>query len=399
MSDRTALKVEKVSKTFKLPHEKQNSLKGLFLSLVKSRTTYEQQAALKNINFEVKKGEFFGIVGRNGSGKSTLLKLLAGIYSADKGRVEINGKLTPFIELGVGFNQELTGRENVYLNGALLGFSRKEMTALYDEIVEFAELERFMDQKLKNYSSGMQVRLAFSIAIRAESDILLIDEVLAVGDVAFQKKCLQYFETLKRNKKTVVFVTHDMASVERYCTKVLVIDKSKQIGIFTPLEAKNVYDEINASGSSGTKTTENKTPQRWGNKNIEISKIELVSNGKLLSDTDTPVVHGKELQIKLGLSHNKSIDSVVGIAIYDDQGLNVSGPNSAELKIGKATEVIYTISQLNLNAGDYHLAVGVFDKATLEELDYMPQAVEFRVSDPGIQKYGKVDLFGLWQAK
>src|SRR5690606_7141480 len=155
------------------------------------RRKYEKQQVLKDINFEIKKGEFFGIVGRNGSGKSTLLKLLAGIYSPDSGHVQVNGKLVPFIELGVGFNPELTGRENVFLNGALLGFNRKEMESMYEEIVEFAELERFMDQKLKNYSSGMQVRLAFSIAIRAKADILVLDEVLAVGDEAFQKKCYQ----------------------------------------------------------------------------------------------------------------------------------------------------------------------------------------------------------------
>ena len=186
MSDEIAIKVENISKTFKLPHEKTNSIKGAFVNFYRRNRTYEKQEVLKDISFEVKEGEFFGIVGRNGSGKSTLLKMLAGIYSPSKGSITINGKLTPFIELGVGFSPELTGRENVYLNGSLLGFNRQEMDEMYDEIVEFAELEKFMDQKLKNYSSGMQVRLAFSIAIRVKSDILVLDEVLAVGDEAFQ---------------------------------------------------------------------------------------------------------------------------------------------------------------------------------------------------------------------
>src|SRR6185312_8467854 len=184
----------------------------------------ETQHALKDISFEVKKGEFFGIVGRNGSGKSTMLKILAGIYQPTKGGVQKSGKLVPFIELGVGFNPELSGRENVFLNGALLGFSRKEIAAMYDEIVAFAELEKFMDQKLKNYSSGMQVRLAFSIAIRAKSDILLIDEVLAVGDASFQQKCFDYFYKLKQDKRTVVFVSHDMGAVERFCDRAVLID-------------------------------------------------------------------------------------------------------------------------------------------------------------------------------
>src|SRR5580704_9615782 len=172
MSDNIVIKVESVSKTFRLPHEKNTSLKSAVINFYRRKRTFEKQQVLKNVSFEIIKGEFFGIVGRNGSGKSTLLKLLAGIYSPSKGNIHISGKLTPFIELGVGFNPELTGRENVFLNGALLGFSRKEMAAQYDDIVQFAELERFMDQKLKNYSSGMQVRLAFSVAIRANTDIL-----------------------------------------------------------------------------------------------------------------------------------------------------------------------------------------------------------------------------------
>lgn len=220
----SAIKVSNVSKTFKLPHEKQSSLKGALIGMFNGKKTYEKQKVLNNISFKIEKGEFFGIVGRNGSGKSTLLKLLAGIYTPDKGHIQIDGKLTPFIELGVGFNQELTGRENVFLNGALLGFSRKEMESLYDEIVEFAELEEFMDQKLKNYSSGMQVRLAFSIAIRAENEILILDEVLAVGDAAFQKKCMDFFEKQKASHQTIVLVTHDISVVQKYCDRAMLIE-------------------------------------------------------------------------------------------------------------------------------------------------------------------------------
>jgi len=209
MEDNIAVKVEHVSKTFKLPHDKATSLKSGLINVLKKRRGYEMQHALKDINFEVKKGEFYGIVGRNGGGKSTLLKIISSIYAPTKGGVTVNGKLTPFIELGVGFNPELSGRENVFLNGALLGFNRKEMAAMYNDIVSFAELERFMDQKLKNYSSGMQVRLAFSIAIRAESDILVMDEVLAVGDAAFQKKCFDVFRKLKKEGRTIILVTHE----------------------------------------------------------------------------------------------------------------------------------------------------------------------------------------------
>ena len=205
MDPEVAIRIDGLSKTFKLPHEKYTSVKSVFINFYRRKRTYELQQALKDVSFEIKKGEFFGIIGRNGSGKSTLLKLIAGIYTPTKGEIKISGSLTPFIELGVGFNEQLTGRENVYLNGALLGFNRKEMNTMYKDIVEFAELEKFMDQKLKNYSSGMQVRLAFSIAIRAKSDILLLDEVLAVGDIAFQQKCYDYFSNLKIQNKTNLF--------------------------------------------------------------------------------------------------------------------------------------------------------------------------------------------------
>lgn len=241
-----AVKVANLNKTFKLPHEQHSGIKQLLINTLsgKGERGYELQHVLKDVSFEVNKGDFFGIVGRNGSGKSTLLKLLAGIYAPNSGKITVDGSLVPFIELGVGFNPELTGRENVFLNGALLGFSKTMMEGLYDEIVEFAELHRFMDQKLKNYSSGMQVRLAFSIAIKAQGDILVLDEVLAVGDEAFQRKCYQYFAELKRNKKTVILVTHDMSSVQRFCNKAIMIEKGVIVETGSPAKVSQKYSEL-----------------------------------------------------------------------------------------------------------------------------------------------------------
>lgn len=221
-----AISVSNVHKSFKLPTEKAWGLKQAIFNRLKGIKGYTEQQVLRGVSFDVKKGEFLGIVGRNGSGKSTLLKVISEIYYPEKGRVKINGVLIPFIELGVGFNPELTGRENVYLNGALLGFSNEQMKAMYDEIVDFAELRDFMDQKLKNYSSGMQVRLAFSIAIRAQGDILVLDEVLAVGDAEFQKKCNDYFKSLHGNQ-TVVLVTHSMENVTRFCDRAILLEQGK----------------------------------------------------------------------------------------------------------------------------------------------------------------------------
>lgn len=272
----TAIKVDHISKSFKLPNERSSSLKGAIVNFWRRRKGYTEQHVLKDISFEVEKGEFFGIVGRNGSGKSTLLKIISEIYTPDSGSVTVNGKLTPFIELGVGFNPELTGRENVYLNGALLGFSHKEVEAMYDEIVNFAELEKFMDQKLKNYSSGMQVRLAFSVAIQAKSDILVLDEVLAVGDEAFQRKCDDYFNEIRQNKnQTVILVTHSMEAVKKYCTRAALIDKGmvKQLG--SPNDVANEYSLENTANSVHLDKAASEEPIDNG---IENLKVKLVSN-------------------------------------------------------------------------------------------------------------------------
>lgn len=225
---RYAVEVHDIKKKFYLPNHKNDSLKRAITQIFKPRDKGGNRfTALDGISFNIEKGDFFGILGRNGSGKSTLLKIISEIYQPTSGTVKHDGKLVSFIELGVGFKPELSGRENVYLNGALLGFSKKEVDAMYDDIVAFAELEKFMDQRLKNYSSGMKVRLAFSVAIRAHADILILDEVLAVGDAAFQKKCTDYFRTLKDDKKTVILVTHSMSNVREFCNKAIVIENGK----------------------------------------------------------------------------------------------------------------------------------------------------------------------------
>ena len=236
-----AISVKNLYKSFKLPTEQSFGLKQAIFNRLRGIKGYKEQKVLKGLNFEIKKGEFIGIVGRNGSGKSTLLKILAGVYYPQKGEVIINGSLIPFIELGVGFNPELTGRENVYLNGALLGFSNKEMEAMYDDIWEFAELKDFQDQKLKNYSSGMQVRIAFSIAIRARGDILLLDEVLAVGDAAFQQKCNDYFNSLRDKGQTVILVTHSMESVRKFCNRAILIENGKIMESGDPNKIADAY--------------------------------------------------------------------------------------------------------------------------------------------------------------
>ena len=239
-----AVAVQGVSKRFRLPHEQYSTLKARVLHPRRSRT-FSELRALEDVSFDIAPGEFFGIVGRNGSGKSTLLKCLAGIYGVDQGRVDVRGRLSPFIELGVGFHPELSARDNVTINAIMLGLTRKQALERFDEIIAFAELEEFVDLKLKNYSSGMSVRLGFAVAIQVDADVLLVDEVLAVGDISFQQKCFDEFDRLKAEGKTIVFVTHGMDAVRRFCDRAMLLERGQLVDIGDPEAIAAKYAEVN----------------------------------------------------------------------------------------------------------------------------------------------------------
>lgn len=235
-----SIKVEKLNKIFKIPHEQRNRAKDYFLNPFK-KIGYEVFHAVQDVSFEVQQGEFLGVVGRNGGGKSTLLKLLAGIYVPTSGAITMHGKVIPFLELGVGFNPDLSARENVFLNGMILGMTKSEIKSKFDEIVSFAEVDNFMDAQLKTFSSGMIVRLAFSIAMQTNADIYLLDEVLAVGDAGFQEKSLQKFLDLKKQGKTVVLVSHDSESIRKFCDKCVYMKHGK-VAAFAPTnEVIDIY--------------------------------------------------------------------------------------------------------------------------------------------------------------
>jgi ABC-type polysaccharide/polyol phosphate transport system ATPase subunit len=239
-----AVTIDNVSKTFRLPRQQYSTLKERALHPFRS-TEYDELRAVREISLGIGEGEFFGIVGRNGSGKSTLLKCLAGIYGVDTGGITITGRLSPFIELGVGFNPDLTARDNVIINAIMLGISRRQARERFDHVLAFAELEEFVDLKLKNYSSGMLVRLAFATAIEVDADIFLIDEVLAVGDAAFQQKCFEEFFRLKREGKTIVFVSHDMFSVERFCDRAMLMERGNMVELGDPRDIARAYHKLN----------------------------------------------------------------------------------------------------------------------------------------------------------
>lgn len=366
-----AITANGISKSFKLPHERHTGLKQAVLSFRPGKK-YEMQHVLEDITFEIKKGEFFGIVGRNGSGKSTLLKLLAQIYTPEKGAIIVNGTLTPFIELGVGFNPELTGRENVFLNGALLGVDRKTMKGMYDDIVSFAELEQFMDAKLKNYSSGMQVRLAFSVAIRVKSDILLLDEVLAVGDAAFQRKCYNYFMELKEKKATVILVTHDMNAIRQYCDRALLIEAGEIVHSGSPEEIAQEYLRLFANQQTGK--ADGDTEDRWGNGSASGQIKEFSLDDKFLT-------------IKTAFEVKKNIKSfVAGFSIHGPGGVNILEDNTLrhKLKLGAfkpGDKLVYEWQIPNVFAsGHYTISVACCDQSATEFYDWFNNANEFDVT-------------------
>lgn len=386
MSENIVIKLDRVSKFFKLPHEKHGSIKDIFINGLRKKRIYEKQQVLNNVSFEIKKGEFFGIVGRNGSGKSTLLKLIAGIYYPDLGGISVDGKLVPFIELGVGFNPELTGRENVFLNGALLGFSRAEMEAMYEEIVAFAELERFMDQKLKNYSSGMQVRLAFSIAIKAEGNILLLDEVLAVGDAAFQKKCTDYFEKLKEQKKTVVLVTHDMAAVEKFCTRAILLDKGFVRDEGDPKKIAEEYLMLNTSGQEEQSFDDKKFIKEHG------VKYTLKKGGEKKGATDFNYGDTAIFELKWESPAIKNI----GIALSTKSGEYIYGTNTIAEKIKLDKKSVSYKLQLNLSAGEYKFIIGFFGEKASDRIYFIEKGLNIFVKNEDPTWTGLVKLESNW---
>lgn len=356
MSDKKiAVKVDHVSKYFKLPTEATQSLRTNLVNYFKGIKGYTEQHVLKDINFEVEEGDFFGIVGRNGSGKSTLLKIISQIYVPEKGKVTVNGKMVSFIELGVGFNPELTGRENVYMNGAMLGFTTEEIDAMYNDIVDFAELHEFMNQKLKNYSSGMQVRLAFSVAIKAQGDVLILDEVLAVGDEAFQRKCNDYFLERKKSGKTTILVTHDMGAVKKYCNKAVLIEDGLIKAIGNPDDVANQYSFDNAIQPTQEKDTSSEN---------KMKQVALVENFEVKLLSPNQVTPDDELKFEFTFKQLQNIETHIAMSFVDiNTNYGYYNDNSMDLKISGTGEkkVTYTCKLPYLNRARLRLEATVRD--------------------------------------
>lgn len=391
---RMMISVKDVHKSFKIPHEKSRSLKSVFVNLFKKKT-YTEYSAAKGISFNVEEGEFLGIIGRNGSGKSTMLKMIAGIYQPDSGEIQVNGKLSPFIELGVGFNPELSARDNVYLNGAILGLTRIEVDEKFDEIIRFAELEEFVDQKLANFSSGMQVRLAFSVAIQAHSDILLIDEVLAVGDSNFQSKCFNVFRKLKAEGRTIVFVSHSMSIVREFCGRVIMLKDAEVLIDGSPEDAIFEYEKINS-----TTTSDNLNSNEIGDKSIMLDKIELDLKNELLTT-------GEDLKVTINYLNPNNIDKAnFAVGIHRVQGgymigLDTKITNYGMIKLGKKGKVDLRIHNMPLLDGEYVINISCFGEDISSPYHFIKDIRRFKVMNrDGKSNFrGAVNVKHSWEAK
>lgn len=408
-----AIIVRNVSKQFIIPHEKISTLKGAFLNLFHKKS-YEIFDALEDISFEVKRGEFFGIIGRNGSGKSTLLKILAGIYRANTGKIKINGMISPFLELGIGFNPELSGRDNIYLNGTVLGLTEKEIDEKFDSIIAFSELERFIDQKLKNYSSGMSVRLAFSVAIHANRDILLMDEVLAVGDTNFQSKCLSEFNKYRDEGKTVILVTHDIGTVQRYCDRAMLLRNGKIEMIGNPEEVGNEYIYQNMSDEEKRIVDEKKRVEKEEkNKVISEEKKEEPKQEKIAEITDVKFLDkdgnaknvfetGESMDIKIEYKINKPVDIInIGVGVHAVSGGQVIGYNTQmdNYIIQKdAKKILIHFKSLPILKGEYFLNVVCFGDIEVQYYDFKPKCKMLNIHSVGIKNNyrGFLDVSHEW---
>jgi ABC-2 type transport system ATP-binding protein len=395
MSD-VAVSVESVSKRFRMYAERNQSLKAALMR--GRRASYQEFWALRDVSFEIPVGSTFGLIGENGSGKSTLLKVIARILRPDGGRVVANGSLAALLELGSGFHPELSGRENVFLNGSILGMSRKQIERKFDEIVDFAGVEAFIDQPVKNYSSGMYVRLGFAVAINVDPEILLVDEVLAVGDAAFQEKCMEKFAEFRRSGKTVVIVSHAMGALRSMCDQAAWLNHGQVLGSGPANEIVDEYiDEVHVEREQIAVTE-----SRWGSGEVQLTGVEVLDEG------DRPVSKlrtGDRMRFRMHYACKQRIDRpVFGLALENLDGVYVWAHHSRDGgyvpdSIDGAGYIDLEVPSLPLQAGTYDLLASVVDYTTTHVFDFLRHCYRFDVLDGLRRESGGIVAFGgEWQA-
>jgi ABC-type polysaccharide/polyol phosphate transport system ATPase subunit len=397
-----AIVVDDVSKRFRLYKDRSSSLKQLVTKRTRSR--YDEFWALRDVSFTVEHGTSFGLVGHNGSGKSTMLRLLAKIHRPTSGTISTHGRISALLDLGAGFHPELSGRENVYLNGAILGFKRRDIDRIFDDIVDFSGLSEFIDSPVKVYSSGMYVRLGFSVAVHMDPEILMIDEVIAVGDEEFQRRCFDHMYKLRRDGVTIVLVSHSLALMQSICEEVVWFDHGRVLASGSPLEVIRQYvgrvDEAEGERISGTEAK--RAPGSVGTGDIEVKGIELLGGDArpiAMATTAAPLV------LRLHYDAHRPVDNPsFGIAIESESGVYLSALNTRLGGIETGTIVgsghlDYTIPRMALMPGIYLLSVGVTDEHELHTFDYVHHYFELHISAGDVdERRGFVDIGGHWSA-
>lgn len=411
------IRLDGISKQFTLRQDRPRSFQELFMNVINLRLRRPQEKywALKDVSFQVSRGEMLGIIGENGAGKSTLLKLLTGIIEPTSGTITVNGRISALLELGAGFHPELTGRENIYLNGSILGLDKQEMDKIFDDIVQFSEMERFIDVPVKHYSSGMYMRLGFSIAIYVRPEILIVDEVLSVGDQAFQQRCLDRIQEMKRRGVTIILVSHNLGQVRDLCERVIWLDDGivrsegdtdRVLGEYVDevlSEDEKLLLAARPGQRPGSKTPNGDGPAwRWGSREAEIVKVEILDgNGQERRVFET----GEAFVVRMHFAAEHRIgEPQFGMALYHANGFHISGPNTifAGLEIDAIEGegyIDYAVNSLPLLEGTYQVSVALYDHDGDHAYDHHHQAYSFRVrpQEIGGERYGTIHVPSTWQ--
>lgn len=414
-TDQTIIHFENVSVEYRVPQERIGTFKEYMIRLLQGRIKHRKFNALKGVNVRVNQGEVFGLIGPNGAGKSTLLKLVARVLRPTHGRVRVMGHVAPLLEVGAGFHPELTGRENVFLNGAMLGFSREQMQEKFPRIVEFSELGDFIDAPLRTYSSGMSARLGFAVATDTQPDILIVDEILSVGDEAFQRKSFERIQAIKSQGATILLVSHSMSTIENECQRAAWLDHGEIIalgdakavvaqytGHVLEKEAERLTIERQMVGAN-LSIDHNESPQRWGNRKIEITHIQITDSAgieRMIFNTN------ESLLLRIDYEAHERIETpIFGIAIHRQDGIHITGPNTAQAGLTLPTldgpgRITYKIARLPLLDGLYSFSIAVVNQKDNETFDYHDRLYSFRVINREghtKEKYGLLTLDGKWE--
>ena len=414
-TNQTIVHLENVSVEYRVPQERIGTFKEYVIRLLEGKIKQRMFHALNNVNLDVVRGEVFGLIGPNGAGKSTLLKLIARVLRPTQGRVMVMGHVAPLLEVGAGFHPELTGRENVFLNGAMLGFSRQEMQEKFPRIVEFAELGDFIDAPLRTYSTGMSARLGFAVATDTQPDILIVDEILSVGDEAFQHKSFERIQEIKAKGATILLVSHSMTTIENVCHRAAWLQHGKLIAVDDARVVVAQYinhileDEANRLAvERGTATANRGGDQdgkayRWGNQKIEIMHVQITNS---TGSEQTIFNTGQPMVLHISYNAHEHIQApVFGMAIHRNDGIHITGPNTAQsgltlpMLYGQG-QITYEIPSLPLLEGLYSVSIAIVNKDETEIFDYHDRVYSFRVVVQGNQpreRYGLITLGGMWK--